>query len=68
VRLIFVDGHCLHDAGVHFGTATGDLQVPCFCRAGLGFCVEAADQFRRESGPLLNRETKDLGEHVGGGH
>ena len=58
----------LRDAGVYFGTATGDLQIPRLCSAGLGSYVETADQFERESGTLLNGKTKDLGEHVGGGH
>jgi hypothetical protein len=45
---------------VHFGAATGDLQIPRLCRAGLGSCVKAADQLERQSGTLLNRKTKDL--------
>ena len=39
MRSIFVDGHRLRDAGVHFGTATGDLHIPGFCSAGLGSYV-----------------------------
>jgi hypothetical protein len=68
VRSVFVDGHRLRDAGVHFGTATGDLHIPGFRAAGLGSYVEAADQFERESGTLLGGKTEDLGEHVGGRH
>ena len=61
MRSIFVDGHRLRDAGVHFGTATGDLGIPCVCGAGLGFRVEAADQFECESGTFLVWKTEDLG-------
>ena len=68
MRAVFVDGHRVRDAGVHFGTATGDLRIPCFSGAGIGSCVEAADQFQRRSGTLLDRKAEGLGEHVGGGH
>jgi len=66
VRSIFVDGHRLRDAGVHLRTAAGDLGIPYLCGAGLGFRVETADQFERESGTLLDGKAEDFGEHVGG--
>ena len=68
MRSVFVDRHRLGDAGVYFRTATGDLGIPCVCGAGLGFRIEAADQFERKSGTFLDGKTEDLGEDLGGGH
>jgi len=65
---VLVDRHRLRDAGVHFGTPTGDLGIPCVNGAGFGSRIEAADQFERKSGTFLGGKTENLGKHVGGGH
>jgi hypothetical protein len=68
VGAVFVDCHRFRDAGIHLCTATGDFGIPCVCSAGLGFRIEAADQFERKSGTLFGGKTEDFGEHIGGGH
>ena len=52
MRPVFVDAHRVRDAGAHFDAPTGDLHIPCFYGAGIGSCVEAADQFQRQSGTI----------------
>ena len=66
MRSIFVDGHRLRDAGVHLRTAAGDLGIPYLCGAGLGFRIETADQFERESGTLLDGKAEDFGDMLSG--
>jgi hypothetical protein len=44
VSAILVERHRLSGPGVDFGTATLDLGVPCFRRAGIGCAVEATDE------------------------
>src|SRR5438045_2730389 len=56
VRSVFVDCHGLPDAGVHLRTGTGDLGTPCICHPGLGFLIEAPDQFERKWGHDPRRE------------
>ena len=68
VRSVFVDGHRLRGASVHFGTSTGDLQIPGFDSTGLASCIEASDQFERESSTFLGGKAEGLGEHVRGEH